>query len=84
MPFGETLQELRLAAKLSQAGLADKAGLSTRSIQNWEQGHRRPRVEVLMALAKALDVGVEKLLTDAGPPPKPPAAKSKKSPKRAK
>ena len=63
MRFGATLQRLRRGADLSQAALAERSGLSLRNVQNWEQGHRVPRAPALLALAKALGVSVETLLT---------------------
>ncbi len=62
MAFGENLRRLRQEAGLTQIGLAQKAGLSLRSVQNWEQGHRIPRVDTLVALTKALQVSVDRLL----------------------
>ena len=62
MRFPELLQKLRKKAGLSQSGLAKKAGLSVRSIQNWEQGHRRPSVQGIIALAQGLEVSAEVLL----------------------
>jgi transcriptional regulator with XRE-family HTH domain len=64
MAFRETLQQLREKAGLSQAGLAQKSGVPVRTIQNWEIGHRVPRAESFMALAKALEVPVETLLDE--------------------
>jgi transcriptional regulator with XRE-family HTH domain len=64
MSFKDELQKLRKKAELSQAGLARKAGISVRSIQNWEQGHRGPKAMHLMALARALGVSVETLLAE--------------------
>ena len=66
MPFGEKLQRLRERAGLSQSGLADKAGLSVRSVQNWEQGHRGPSAAAVLALARALGVSAETLLGELG------------------
>jgi transcriptional regulator with XRE-family HTH domain len=65
MSFGETLRGLRQQAGLTQTALAEKAVLSLRSVQNWEQGHRIPRVDTLLALAKALQVSVDRLLAKA-------------------
>jgi putative transcriptional regulator len=62
MGLPEKLQRLREQAGLSQAALADKAGVPARSIQNWEQGHRAPRAPALLALARALEVPVETLI----------------------
>ncbi len=66
MPFGDTVRLLRQQAGLTQIGLAEKAGLSLRSVQNWEQGHRIPRVQTLLALAKALGASVDRLLAEEG------------------
>src|SRR5947209_8743036 len=76
MPFSDALQRLREQAGLSQSRLADRAGVSVRSIQNWEQGHRGPSASVVLTLAQALSVPVERLLSelkDTGKPkhPKP-------------
>lgn len=64
MPFGQTVRHLRRRAGLTQMALAQKARLSLRSVQNWEQGHRIPRVGTLLALAKALGLSVDDLLAD--------------------
>jgi transcriptional regulator with XRE-family HTH domain len=61
--IGENLRRFREAAGLSQAQLAERAGLSVRSIQNWEQGQRTPRAALLLPLAQALDVGLAQLLS---------------------
>src|SRR5271166_4759437 len=62
MRFGESLKRFRESAGLSQSALAEKAGLSIRSIQNWEQGHRVPWATALPALAKALGISTDMLL----------------------
>ena len=62
MQFPQLLRKLREKAGLSQAGLAKKAGLSLRSIQNWGQGHRGPSTQGIIALARGLDVSAEVLL----------------------
>jgi transcriptional regulator with XRE-family HTH domain len=60
--FPKLLRQLREKAGLSQAGLAKKSGLSVRSIQNWEQGHRGPSAQGILALSQGLDVSAEVLL----------------------
>jgi transcriptional regulator with XRE-family HTH domain len=62
MDFKSKLRRLRAKAGLSQAGLSEKAGIPIRSIQNWEQGHRKPRIEVVLNLARALGVAAEEIL----------------------
>jgi transcriptional regulator with XRE-family HTH domain len=66
MGFPEVLHRMRERAGLSQSELAKKAGVPVRSIQNWEQGHRRPRAPALLDLARALGVAVESLITEMG------------------
>jgi transcriptional regulator with XRE-family HTH domain len=65
MRFGAMLQAYRKKAGMTQAQLAEQSGLPLRSIQNWEVGHRMPRAQALLALAKAVGATVEQLLTQA-------------------
>jgi transcriptional regulator with XRE-family HTH domain len=73
--FAELIQDLREKAGLSQSQLAEKIGLPVRSIQNWEQGHRKPRAQVVLPLSRALGVSVEKLIQTIAE--EPPAKKGK-------
>src|SRR5947209_8507049 len=53
--FGTLLRRYRLAASLSQEGLAERAQLSAATIAALERGrHSRPRPETVVLLAKAL------------------------------
>jgi transcriptional regulator with XRE-family HTH domain len=72
MGFGTMLKATREKAGLSQAALAERAGMSVRNIQNWEQGHRTPRAQVLLRLARAVGVPVEQLLSGIGGSESPP------------
>jgi transcriptional regulator with XRE-family HTH domain len=56
------LKEAREKAGLTQVQLAEKTGLPVGSIRNWEQGHRVPRLGVVLTLARAVGVPVEQLL----------------------
>jgi class 3 adenylate cyclase/tetratricopeptide (TPR) repeat protein len=58
--FGDTLRELRRAAGLTQAELAERANLSPRGLSDLERGvNRRPRRETLLALADAFKLSDE-------------------------
>ncbi len=59
MSFGETLRKLREKKGLTQAGLAEKSGVSIRTIQAWEQGHRQPDLTPFSCLARTLGVSME-------------------------
>jgi Zn-dependent peptidase ImmA (M78 family)/DNA-binding XRE family transcriptional regulator len=62
MVIGERLKMARRMARLSQRDLADRAGVSAMSISKYERNLSTPGSEVLINLAKALDVRVEYLL----------------------
>ncbi len=65
MEFGEKIRSLRCEKKLSQQALADKVGISLRSIQNYESGTRHPsNIIVIKDIASALDASYEYLLDD--------------------
>jgi transcriptional regulator with XRE-family HTH domain len=63
-PFAVRLRAHRLAAGLSAAALARRAGLSGVTVPTLERGVYSPRPETLAKLAEALGVGVAEL----GPP----------------
>ncbi len=52
--FGEQLRDYRLAAALTQAGLAERAGISTRAVQDLERGLSQPHRDTLTRLIEAL------------------------------
>ena len=65
--IGRRVRRHRRAAGLSQAELADRAGVSRQSIGALEAGRHLPRVDAALALAEALQTTVEDLLA-VGPP----------------
>jgi non-specific serine/threonine protein kinase len=52
--FGGLLREHRLALTLTQAALADRAGISTRAVQNLERSVSQPHRDTLLRLVSAL------------------------------
>ena len=66
MGFKERLKEKRLEAGLTQAELAEKASVTTRTIQNYEMGSRKPgNMKVIGDIASALGTTADYLLTSA-------------------
>lgn len=63
--MGHRLAEARRAAGLSQRALAKKLGVSKAMVSMLEGGFRTPRGDLLMRLARTLDVSAESLM----PPP---------------
>ena len=59
---GNHLRELRIAAKLTVAGLAARSGIKARAISSWERNERVPRVDRAKAVADALGVRVDEIL----------------------
>ena len=65
MTLAEKLKNARAAKHLSQAELAERCGVSLRTIQNYELGARMPkRRETYDDLARALEVDVKVLLDE--------------------
>lgn len=76
--FGDRMRELREAAGLTQAALAEKLGVPQSAISQWEGGRHAPPVTSVPDLAKALGVEAGELFKPAtkakpvkrDPPPK--------------
>jgi DNA-binding XRE family transcriptional regulator len=60
--WGRRLQRLRQDRKLTQEALASRAGVARNTITRIEMGIRRPSVDLLERLAKALRLSVNDLL----------------------
>jgi transcriptional regulator with XRE-family HTH domain len=59
MQFNEILRRLREKAGLTQAGLAERAGVPLRTIQGWEQAYRCPVSPDFFSLVRALGVSAD-------------------------
>lgn len=62
LPLGDILRRLRDERGLSQAGLAQKIGVSNSMIALYESGARYPSLGTLVKLAKGLGVSTDHLL----------------------
>lgn len=58
------IREMRRSKKLTQAQLADVAGVAVKVIQEIEHERANPTIATIKALAKALDVDLVELLGD--------------------
>ena len=56
MTFAEKLRQLRQTAGLSEAGLAERSGVSFGAIHNYCLGLRRPTFRAVLKIARALGV----------------------------
>jgi transcriptional regulator with XRE-family HTH domain len=59
--MGARLKQLREAAGLTQVSLAQAAGVSLRSFQQWEQGKRTPLFDAVVKIADALGCSLDVL-----------------------
>jgi putative transcriptional regulator len=59
--LGNRLKDLRAGAGLTQAELADRVGVSRKTINTVENGVFTPSTTLALKLARALKVSVEKL-----------------------
>lgn len=62
MKFNERLKELRESAGLTQEIMADKLGVSTGAIGNWEAGTRFPKKAMQESIADFFNVDMDYLL----------------------
>jgi len=60
--FGEVLRELRQANSFSQEALAQESGLDRTYISLLERGLRQPTLNTQIALSKALNVSLVRLI----------------------
>ncbi len=86
MTFGEKLKALRLSRGMSAKQLGKLAGVSDKSISNYEKGINIPRDKVCEALAKELGVSLKELtdlITNYDKKPVPAGKEEKKAKKVA-
>src|SRR5262252_5945058 len=63
--IGAMLRNRRVALGLSQEALAEKAGVSARSVNRWEQGRALPQHEVCRRLTDILQIDLSELVATA-------------------
>ena len=61
--IGAFIAQTRKARSLTQAQLADRLGVTQKSVSRWETGRNMPDYALLPLLAEALDVNIAELLT---------------------
>ncbi|MCL2840101.1 MAG: helix-turn-helix domain-containing protein [Defluviitaleaceae bacterium] len=64
MNTGELIRRARKSAKITQQALADRLSVNYTLISQYERGIRKPKIDTLLRIATALDVGVTALLGD--------------------
>ena len=59
---GTTIKQLRESRKMTQAELADRIGVSSKTVSKWETARGLPDISLLQPLARALGVSVIELM----------------------
>ena len=59
---GNTIKQLREGKRLTQAELAEKIGVSSKTVSKWETGKGLPDISLLQPLAQALGISVIELM----------------------
>ena len=59
---GTTIKQLREKQNLTQADLAEKLGVSSKTVSKWETGKGLPDISLLQPLAQALGISVIELM----------------------
>ena len=59
---GATVKQLRERRGMTQGALADKIGVSSKTVSKWETGKGLPDISLLEPLAKALGISVIELM----------------------
>jgi transcriptional regulator with XRE-family HTH domain len=60
--IGTRIRKFREEKNITQKLLADKIGVSSSRVSNWEQGVNRPDVDLLADICRALNVSPSELL----------------------
>ena len=60
--IGDNIRKRRTELGLSQTELANKVGVSMRTIQRIEKGETHMRMTIAISLSRALDVSIDSLL----------------------
>lgn len=63
--YGALVAELRAERRLTQQSLADRSGVTSRTIRNIEKGDVSPQADKLIRLYTALDIDLDGTLWDA-------------------
>ena len=60
--IGSFLRELRKEKKLTQEQLAERFGVSSRSVSRWENGNTMPELGILVELADYYEVDIKEII----------------------
>lgn len=62
MDFGQRLKNMRIEHGLTQKELASAVGVSVVAVQNWENGKKKPMMDMILSLGNVFQVSIDTLL----------------------
>lgn len=67
MDTGELIKDIRVRSGMTQAELAERLGVTPQAISQYERGVKKPKIETVSRIARALDVPATVLFPDSDP-----------------
>lgn len=64
MTIGENIRQARKRAGLTQKQLAEKSGVATITLQQYERGVREPKLDTIAKIARAMNLFASDLISD--------------------
>lgn len=64
MTIGENIRQARKKAGLTQRQLAEKSGVATITLQQYERGVREPKLDTIAKIARAMNLFASDLISD--------------------
>lgn len=64
MTIGENIRQARKRAGLTQKQLAEKSGVATITLQQYERGVREPKLDTIAKIARAMNLFASDLIND--------------------
>lgn len=62
MKFNENLKTFRLSQDLGQKQLAEKLGISIKTVSHWETGYTEPDISQLIKIADFFKISIDELV----------------------
>ncbi len=62
MDIGDVIKKYRKEAGMTQEEMANRLGVTTPAVNNWENSNSKPDIELLAPIARLLDISLDTLV----------------------